>query len=448
MSNNMLARAIRARSTIAWFAMYVVAITSTLAAQADAIATWNRIAADTINTPAGTFPAITDEEKRPIYSADLASVNVAMYDAVNAIVRSHTPYAIRPHATTRGASPEAAAGAAACRVLYGLYPSRAPRYEAACAPFLANSPGTQATLLGIAVGVEVGDGILQLRASDGRMTPATYDTSDAATGRFVPFPLTNTPVNVFQRFVRPFALRSADQFRAPGPPALGSPRYAADHDEVRRLGGAVSNERTAIQAEIARFHTEPPPVFWPRNLRQFSRNDRALADNARLLAALWVAHADASTACFESKYHYNFWRPRTAIPRADEDGNAATLADSTWTSFMPTPNHPDYPAAHSCVGAATAEILRTFLGNKHLHFSMDSNAFLAVDNTVHVHTYASTDELVADLSVARIYAGIHFRTATRDGARLGRDVAKWVTQRFFQPLPRRHEHSPEQRERN
>lgn len=411
------------------------------AIHADAIATWSRIAAETINAPAGTFPAVTDEEKRPIYSADLATVHVAIYDAVNAIVGGHAPYAIRPVARTHGASAAAAAGAAACRVLVGLFPNRSPRYDAACASYLPSSSGDTATLRGIAVGVEVAEGILALRANDGRMTPATYDITDTPAGRFVPAPLTTTPVNVFQQYVRPFALRSAEQFRAPGPPRLDSPRYTADFAEVQRLGGAASSERTATQAEIARFHTEPPPAFWPRNLRQFARDDRPLADNARLFAMLWVAHADASTACFESKYHFDFWRPRTAIPRANEDGNAATSTDATWTSFLPTPNHPDYPAAHSCVGAATAEILRTFFRNKHLTFDMDSNAFLTVpgDGTVHVHRYSTTDELVTELSLARIYAGIHFRTATRDGAKLGRDVAKWVTQRFFRARSGHHD---------
>jgi hypothetical protein len=147
-----------------------------------------------------------------------------------------------------------------------------------------------------------------------------------------------------------------------------------------------------------------------------------------LLALLWVTNADSLLGCFESKYHYRFWRPRTAIPRADEDGNPETTADAGWAPVVGTPNHPEYPAAHSCSDGSLAEGLRQFYGTKNIHFTIDSG----VAGLMHpVHAFTSTDVFVKEVGDARVFGGMHYRNSTNDGARLGRRTTKWIAERFF-----------------
>ena len=395
---------------------------------ANPIADWNALAANTIT--ATGFAAVTPEEMRPQYQLDLATLNVAMYDAVTAIAGKYRPFAIKPTSPTQGASIDSAAGAAACRVLQALYPSRSTVYSTGCAAYQLSSTGTPAQSRGVAVGVEVAERVIALRANDGRSTAATY-VPTGAPGTFITFPTTPTPVNVFVPYVRPFTLTSASQFRSYGPPGIGSAAFARDFNEVKAFGGTVSTQRTAEQEELARFATEPPPFFWPRNLRQFASANRSVLENARLQAMLWVAQADAITGCFDAKYAYAFWRPRTAIPAADTAGNPAIASDPTWTPFLPTPNHPEYPAAHGCAAAAAAEVLRSFFGTTRVDFDVDSTV---TGTTRH---YASTNTFVRDMRLARIYGGMHYRVSTRHGAALGKAVAEWVVANHFRPIKER-----------
>ena len=253
----------------------------------DVIAYWNQIATNTVNVaPAATG---TPEERRPVYNLDLATVHVAMFDAVNAIDGSYERYAAQPTTATAGASLEAAAAAAAYHALKGLFPNRTAQYQAAYDSYVATLPDGDAKTRGLQIGQEVAVQIVALRADDGRFTPVTY-TPTSLPGRF----RGTNPINTFLPFVRPFTLQSASQFRADGPPPLTSVEYAADVNETKALGAVNSSVRTAEQTEIARFHTEPPPVFWPRNLRIFATADRGVTENARTLAALWTAQADAT----------------------------------------------------------------------------------------------------------------------------------------------------------
>jgi hypothetical protein len=223
--------------------------------------------------------------------------------------------------------------------------------------------------------------------------------------------------------IRPFALNSNDQFRAPGPSALTSATYRTDLDETRQLGASASTTRTPEQTEIARFHTEPPSAFWPRNLRRLVAPGSSIAEQARLMALIWVTHADATDACFDSKYHFDAWRPLSAIAFAD----AATGAAPAWAPLLPTPPHPEYPAAHGCVTGALATVLRSFYGSGDLGFEFNSLA------TGQTHRYAKVDELVDEVRLARIAGGMHFRSAVVDGDRLGSAVANWALTQKFQP---------------
>jgi hypothetical protein len=389
----------------------------------DVIAYWSQIASNTVNVPPATTG--TPEERRPNYAFDLPTVHLAMFDAVNAIDGSYQRYAAQPTTRTAGASLEAAAAAAAYHTLKGLFPNRTTQYQAAYDSYVATLPDGDAKTRGLQIGQEVAIQIVALRADDGRFTPVTY-TPTALPGRF----RGTNPVNLTAPFVRPFTLQSASQFRADGPPPLTSVEYAADFNETKALGAANSSVRTAEQTEIARFHTEPPPLFWGRNLRIFATADRSIPENARALAALWTAHGDAIIACFESKYHFDSWRPFSAITLADTDGNAATEADPSWTPVVPTPNHPEYPAAHSCGSGVTSEVLRQLFGTKKLTFDWTSTV------TGTTHHFDSTDDLSREIQLARIAGGMHFRTSTVHGDVLGMKVGKWVMKTHFQPVAR------------
>jgi hypothetical protein len=387
----------------------------------NAVSYWNEVATTTVNVPASTTG--TPEEQRPNNAVDLATVQVAIYDAVMAIAGTHRPYAITPTAATAGASQEAATAAAAYRVLLGLFPNRSAQYQSAYDGYLATLPDGAAKTQGLAVGAEVAAGILALRASDGRSVTLAPYVPGTAPGQF----RGTNPVGRPNPFIKPFALTTNAQFRASGPPALTSAAYAADVNETKALASATSATRTAEQTEVARFNTEAPPNFWPRNLRNFAMTNRSVAEHARLMAMLWVTQADATNACFESKYHYQFWRPSSAITLADTDGNDATTADTTWVPVVPTPNHPEYPAAHSCVAGAMAEILRGYYGTPNVTFDFTSTV---TGTTRH---FTTTAGLVDELQLARIAGGMHFRTSTVDGAALGKNVANWVLTHHFQP---------------
>lgn len=230
--------------------------------------------------------------------------------------------------------------------------------------------------------------------------------------------------------MRPFTLTSAMQFRADGPPDLTSASYAYAFNEVKHLGAAGGAALTADQQEIARFHTENPAVLTTRNLRVFL-NQPTVLENARLAAMFWVAYADAILGCFESKYYFESWRPRAAIPAAGADGNPATEADPAWTPFVNTPNHPEYPAAHACFGGVTTEILKAYFKTPRVRFTWNSTV------TGTSHEYASVYEMLKEEKLARIYGGMHFRFSSDDGATLGRRTGRWVAKNYFQPVKKK-----------
>jgi hypothetical protein len=390
-------------------------------AQPNAVSYWNEVATATINQPASAGG--TPEEARPNLAVDLATVHIAIYDAVAAIDGTYRPFATTPTTPSDGASLEAATAAAAHSGLQGLYPSRAATYQAAYDTVVAALPSGAATTRGLALGAEVGAKTLSLRANDGRSVALAPFVSGTSPGQFR---TATNPVGRENPFIRPFVLNDLAQFRAPSPPALDSAEYAADVNETGDLGRAgPSDSRDDGQTETARFHSEPPFNFWPRNMRTFATTHASLADQARLLAMIWVTQADAQNACFESKYTYLAWRPVTAIT-LDGDGNPATEAEPAWTPLLPTPNHPEYPAAHGCIAGAMAELLRLYYGTSYVTFEFTSTV------TGSTHRYTSTMALDNEIYVARIAGGMHFRSAIAHGKALGAKVADWVVAHAFQ----------------
>jgi hypothetical protein len=379
----------------------------------NAISVWGEIAFKTAGNNAGH---------------DLVTTHLAMYDAVMAIANTHKPYAVVPSTPGAGLGAvgmNAAAVEAAYRVLKGLFPAAGAVYEAQYAADIGALPDGDAKTRGQAIGSEVAAGMLALRANDGRATVLPPYVAGTLPGQF----RGTNPVNRIAPFVKPFATLSHSQFRAPGPTALSSDAYASDLNEVKLVASAVSTTRSAEQTELARFETENPSTYWDRNLRQFITASSDLAESARVAAMLWTAFQDAISACFESKYHHNFWRPISAIQLADTDGNPATQADPAWAPHVPTPNHPEYPAAHGCATGALMETARTFYGTKKVRFTFTSS----VAGTG-PRSYARTDDKIKGVIDARVWGGMHFRTSAEHGAELGKNVAKWVVKHHFTPL--------------
>lgn len=382
----------------------------------NAVSVWDAVAVATAGMPPAPGGA-TPEERRP--GPDVATVHVAMHDAIVAVSGGHRPFAVRARTPAAGASAEAAANEAAYRVLLGLFPSRADKYRPTYEQAMAAIPEGDAKARGGAVGAEVAAKVLALRANDGRMADLAPYVPGSGVGQF----RGSNPINRLGPLIRPFVVDFAS-VKLPGPPALTSAGYARDLAEVAAYGGSQSAQRSADQLEVARFHTEAPGTLWPRNLRRFATSQPTLVENARLMTRIWVSYQDAVGACFAAKYRYQFWRPLNAIGEADRDDNPATTADPAWTPVLPTPNHPEYPAAHGCASGAVAEAIALYFGTPLVAFEFDSTA------SPKRHAYASTAELVAEIENARVWGGMHYRQSVVDGAMLGREVARRVAERF------------------
>lgn len=388
----------------------------------NAISHWHDIAAATLaaNVPSKT----TDAEKYSAFPADMATMHLAMYDAAMAIKRRYRPFLYAPPVAP-DASVDAATGAAAYEVLRALFPGRASHYEDAYRTFVAGIPDSAAKTRGLAIGAASAAAHLQKRATDGRAEKLPSYASNGGPGRFQG----TDPINRFWPRMRPFVLTSSAQFRPPAPPALTSVQYTADFQEVKALGGKASARRTPEQLETARFHSEPPLGYFTRNFGRFARTTADPYDAARLMGAIYANYTDAISACLEAKYYYDTWRPQTAIPMADADGNPATVADPDWKPAYTTPNHPEYPAAHSCSAGTLGELLRLVYGTDKVTYTWDSK----VSGTS--RTYTDTDALAEESKMARIYGGMHFRYATVAGAQLGKQVAQWTMRHAFMPEP-------------
>lgn len=391
-------------------------------ARADVVTDWNTTAQGII-AGKGAQPGVY-----------YAMMHAAIYDAVNAVDGRYSVFAVRPVTDPRGASVEAAAASSAYRTLLGLFPDQSNTLDAAYAASLAAVPDGTAKTLGIAVGEEVAAAWLALRAGDGREAPVpyVYGTGPGAYQRTPP--ALASALAPWMAKMRPFTLHSPSQFRAYGPPDLTSHRYAMDVNAVKSLGGRVSTERTAEESEIALFYTENPTIYWGRNIRALSvSKNLSVAENARLFAMVFIGFGDAVIACWDSKYYFNRWRPVTAIQNADSDGNDQTTADPTWQSFAITPPHPEYPAAHACATASIAEALASFFKTRHMKITFTST----VPGTV-PHDFYSTEEMIEEVKLARVLGGMHYPTSSVHGAKIGRQVAEWISDGYFKRV-RRHD---------
>ena len=368
----------------------------------------------------------------PVESRNVAIVHAAMFDAVNSIVGEFHPYAVEV-ITPPGASPDAAAAAAAHFALAHLYPAQQAMLDAAYAGSLASIPDGQSKSDGIAVGETAAAYILASRASDGAAEAivAPY-TPPVGPGFWVPTPPAfRSALDPGWGSVRPFLLTDGSQFRPGPPPALDSSRYTRDFDEIKEIGSATSVSRTQAQTNLARFWIATAPQNWNPAARQVAiAQGRTLSENARAFALLNMAGADAFIASWDAKFLYNQWRPVTAIRAADIDGNPETMADPSWSPLLITPAFPDYIAGHTTFAGAAERVLRCVFG-KHPGVTITLTSATAPGL---MEIYTSFTDIADDVVDARVWGGIHWRTSSVRGQRVGRRIGVYAVHHFLLPL--------------
>jgi len=362
-------------------------------------------------------------------SRTLAMVQVAMFDAINAIQPRYRSYLDLP-APPAGALPEAAAAAAAYGVLVRLLPAQVAVLNATLASSLAPLPDGPGKTSGVQYGDLVAYLMYQNRLNDNILTPGPIYVSSGLPGAYqITTPGPAQPVNTNAQNWIPFAMISASQFRPLAPPALTSRRYANDLNETRALGELTSPYRSALDDETARWHTELAQFQLNRIARaEVATDGRDLLAHARLFALLNLALADAATSVFDAKYAYLFWRPVTAIRNADLDDNARTDVDPGWSPFLTTPPHPEYPAAHGVIQTAGTRVLERYFGQ---HYAFDTTSPTVPGVTRH---YEDFDAFAEEGGFARILGGMHFRNSVEVGHRQGKSVANWILEHYLTPL--------------
>ena len=403
--------------------VFVTTVSST--AKADAVTHWNEIATR-ITTPPVTNLA------SPYQSRIYAMTHAAIHDALNAIDCRYSPYALSGQRDP-AASPEAAVAAAAYRVLVHEIPAQQATLDAEYQAALSSILDGEAKSRGVVIGEAAAAAIIVLRSDDGSTDQVPY-TPGTEPGDWQRTPPEFLPALApGWGYVIPFALRTGSQFR-PAPSAyfnLTSGAYSRDYDEVKSIGQAGSTTRTDEQSEIARFWYESSPPGWNHIVRNVvAVQGLDLWSNARLFGLVNLALADGYISSFEAKYTYNFWRPVTAIRAGDTDGNPRTIADPDWTPFLVTPRMPDNSSGHSVAGAAVAEVLTRFFGNDNIHFTNTSGPpFPGI-----TRSFSSFSQAAQENADSRVYAGIHFRSATRDGLRQGAKIGRYVSNHFLKPV--------------
>jgi hypothetical protein len=387
--------------------------------RADVVTDWNRIA----------IPIVTSYSLSAPPYRELAMMHIAMHEAINAFEPRYQPYRHKL-AAPAGASRDAAAAVAAARVLTRLHPDAAPKIDAELNPYLsklADQPGGPAALeAGAAFGEKVAALVYEMRANDGSNGVDSYRPRTAP-GIYIP---TAPTVYPYWGRVTPFTMKSGAQFR-PGPPLdLKSQEWAANYNESKQYG-KDSKVRTPEQTETARLwlHTGPA-TFFPLATQLSEAKRLSVHENARLYALVAMATADAMIAVYEAKYHYEFWRPVTAIRNGDRDGNPQTEREATWEPIGPTPMHPEYPCAHCIVAATAGTVLEAFFGTGTVpEFSLSTPTAPGV-----VHKWTRIEDYIQEPSNARIWSGIHYRFSTVVGADMGRKIGAQAVKEYLRPL--------------
>jgi len=399
----------------------IILLTAACVNAQNVVVQWNAIASTTI---------VTNHAEVSVASGVwYAYVHLAVYDAVNAIDHRFQPYLFTTNPPA-GANKDAAAVAAAHRVLVNYFPSDQVSLDAQYASSLAAIPDTPANIsAGVTVGEASAQTMIAARANDGLLANVPYNPP-VGPGYWLPTPPAYAlhPLTPWLGQMVPFTMTSAAQFLPDeGPTALNSQQWVDDYNQVKTLGALNSTVRTPQQTEIGLFWTEHTGKQYARAFRTLAtQKGLDTSDTARLMAMLWAGYADAGIGGWNAKFFFSFWRPVTAIRAGG--GNPALTADPSWLPLANTPNHPEYPAAHGFVTGAVSTILAGYFGTPNVTFSVDS----LVTNTTHYFT--STTDLMHEVEVARIYAGFHYHHSVIEGKVLGQNVAHQLMQRYFRPV--------------
>ena len=450
-------RSSRARRWLAGFsALLIVAMAALIpgasvaaAEPSNMVLVWNENAINVIggpNPPPVTTPPTPPGlgQGPPLSPLNLAMVHGAIYDAVNAIDGGHEPY-LDGLSAPASASKAAAVAQAAHDVLVGLTPATLPlvktRIDDMLTASLAMIDAGPAKTAGQLIGAQAAAAMLLARSTDGRLDVEPFPTSnDVGKWRLVA-PLNN---NVFGQFatVTPLTMTSPRQWRTSSLPAITSPEYAAEFNEVKALGAQSGSSRTPAQTLLAGFATANPFVFFNRGLREIAAaKGLSTTAQALLFVKTSMASADALIGCWANKRALLTWRPQTAIREALNDGNPLTSPDGDWLSLFATPGYPDMPSGYNCYTAGFWHSVRLYFGTDKMTFSLTSPgvpANAAVGNPVGVagstRNYTRFTGVIRDTIEGRILNGYHFRTADVQGAWLGKKVAQYLDKHYFQPV--------------
>jgi hypothetical protein len=408
------------RKRLMLVAVALVALTAPGLAHADAVTQ--------VNLDASTAFMVTAAQGPQLSVPNMAMVHGAVYDAVNAIDGGYEGYLLTSRVATPSDSKEAAAAAAAYKMLSYLAPTQQATFDAQYATALMGIPDGSAKTRGIAVGNAAAAAMIAARTDDGRFGSFRFAVGTLP-GQWRPvLPAFVNDPNAWLANVKPFLIGSGSQFRTEGPPALTSHKYAREFDEVKSVGSLTSTTRTTDQTNAARYWAENPPLTWTRVFRTISaQQGLSLTDNARYFAMLYLTASDALISAWNDKAHYSFWRPITAIREAATDGNLHTDADAAWLPLIPSPPYPENASGHSSLSGSIVATMQDFFGTDHIGWT-DTN------NGGFTRSFTRFSQAIDEVVDARVWSGIHFRYADEDGAKIGRQVAKYRDRHFFERL--------------
>jgi hypothetical protein len=399
------------------------------AARADAVLDWNAIAAQTIFAAGRPGPSVV---------IDLAVVQAAVHDAVQAYDKRFEPYATEISGAS--GSPAAAIAKATRDILVNRLPAQAGSVDTAYTNYLAAN-GLAADDPGVSVGAAAAAGMIALRTGDGAFpnpSPVFNGTNLVGMWRPTPSYLPGPPASgasmaiPWLADVTPFVVLSGDQFVAPPPPLLGTSLYRKEYDEVKALGALIGSSRTPEQTQIAYFWADNFPAQVNRIIRNVSETYLdSSADRARLFALVWLGATDALINTWTGKLQYPTWRPITAINQGDFDGDPKTSGDVNWQPLINTPNYPDHSSGANALVSGVMKMLALYFGTDEVTFTVTSTNPNANPNS---RTYARFTDAALDVVEARILQGIHTRSADLNGRQLGKSVAKWVFKHALRPL--------------
>jgi hypothetical protein len=391
-------------------------ISGTAPVRADVITDWNQTAMDVMRA--------VNVAGNP-WTRSLAMMHVSMSDAVNAIQDRYTRFT-PDIPTDRNASAEAAAAAAAREILMRQYPGQKARIDAAFAAMLEIVPDGPARVAGIALGEKVAATVFADRQNDATNVADTYRPLTRP-GVWVP---TTAPLFPQYATAKPWGLMTASQFRPGPPPELSSALYARDYNETKEFGGVKSVKRTDAQSDAVRFWTQANlgPAWFQAASQASARKGLGMAENARLFALTSMGLANCFIVDWDAKFHYNFWRPLTAIRNGDQDGNDATERDAGWLPLNATPMHPEYPSQAGINAGAARGILESVFGNGPESFTATDIADARLSRQ-----FTSFRQMAEEHEEVRIWGGIHFRNSLDVGASMGRQIADHLVANYLKP---------------